>query len=70
MTSKKEEKEKLIAENAEVDRKYLTGWGYKKDVIDPSQHYATSGNLGKMDGPNRQDHLNKVRDVKQMKEVW
>lgn len=36
MTDKKEQRDKLEAESAEIDRKYLTGWGYKKDLSDPS----------------------------------
>ena len=63
MAAKKAQKDKLEAEEAEVDRTYLSGWGYRKDATEPSQYFATSGNLGKMAGPNRQDHLNKVRDV-------
>ena len=51
MTTQKAWKDHVEMENAEIDRQYLTGWGYKKDAQD--QHYATSGNLGKMAGPNR-----------------
>ena len=50
------------------DFNYLSGWGHKKDV--EGVHYATSGNLGKMAGPLRQEFLQKQSDTRQMKEIW
>ena len=61
-------KKRQLQEDAEIDRSYLTGWGFKKDL--DQQHYATSGNLGKMAGPTRHEHLKKERDLVVMKEVW
>ena len=68
MASQRAWKEQLDSSDAEHDRTYLSGWGHKKDV--KGQHYATSGNLGKMAGPSYHDHLKKTRDAQQMKEVW
>lgn len=51
MTENKQIREKQEQQEAEIDHKYLSGWGYRKDY--QGQHYATSGNLGKMAGPNR-----------------
>ena len=36
MAAKKAQKDRLEAEEAEVDRTYLSGWGYRKDATEPS----------------------------------
>lgn len=36
----------------------------------PGKYYATSGNMGKLAGPSRQEKETKDLEERQMKEVW
>ena len=48
----KEEVKRAKRVESEHAQKFLSGWGRLRDV--QGTHFATSGNLGKMDGPSRQ----------------
>lgn len=68
VTSKNQQAQQLLAEQKELDQKYLSGWGSLRDVT--GAHFATSGNVGKMAGPSRHAFLQKEHDEAAMKEVW
>ena len=53
---------------ADKDLQFLTGWGTRREI--KGQHYATSGNLGKLEGPTQKEHDRKESEMLQMKEVW
>ena len=49
------------------DDEYLQEFKDRKDL---TKHYATAGNIGKVDGPTKEEIAKKANDIQQMKEVW
>ena len=50
-----------------MDDDYLDGWKERKDI---ENYVATSGNIGMVDGPSREEIEKKSNEIKHLKEVW